>query len=108
MSAKHLMILSLSVTALIVSGCAKPVSKWNHPSASAEQWAIDKAGCRSRARHRSEKKYKAENYGVRNNDDEFTAVFDKNMQSFSAQRDRQSYYENCLKRLGYTPDITDK
>lgn len=96
------------LTAVVIGGCAAPVSKWDHPSATSEQWVIDKANCRSRARKKSENDYKAAHYGGAGTDDEFTATYDKNMQSFSYKRSRQSDYEDCLKRLGYTPSPADK
>lgn len=102
--AKLFSILALyAAAALFVSGCAAPVSMWKHPRAAEEQWSIDKAGCRSRARHLSEKTYRAENYGGAIRDDEFTSAYDQNMQAFTSRRNRQDDYENCLKRLGYTP-----
>jgi hypothetical protein len=94
--------------AVTISACAAPVSKWDHPSATSEQWLMDKANCRSRARRKSEKEYTATHFGGAGGDDEFTATYDKNMQAFGSQRNRQNDYEDCLKRLGYTPSPSDK
>ena len=86
-----------------VSGCTPTVSKWNHTSATEDQWAVDKAGCRSRARRLSEKEFVSESYDRPVNEDEFTSVYSKNMRTYDSRRKRQNFYESCLKRLGYTP-----
>jgi len=102
---KKMSLLVISLAALTMIGsCAAPVTKWNHPSANDDQWAVDKAGCRSRARHISDKEHAAEqNYANTRRDDEFTADYSKNMQTFDSRRRRQDLYENCLRRLGYAP-----
>jgi len=102
-------LLLTSVFALtVLTGCASPVSKWSHPSASKDQWAIDKADCRSRASRLSNKEHRAENYSGTIRDDEFTSVYSNNMRTFDSGRRRQSYYEDCLKRLGYSPAQSDQ
>jgi len=102
-----LLIVSLCVVAA-VGGCTPTVTKWNHPSASEDQWAVDKANCRSRARRLVEKEFVAESYGRPTREDEFTSVYSKNMQTYDSKRRRQSLYESCLKRLGYAPSKSSK
>jgi len=102
-----LMIVSLCV-ATAVGSCTPTVSKWNHPSATEDQWAVDKASCRSRARRIAEKEFVAESYGGPARDDEFTSVYSRNMQTYDSKRRRQSLYESCLKRLGYAPSKSAK
>jgi hypothetical protein len=97
-------ILGLALTALLgVGGCASPVTKWDHASANADQWAIDKAGCRSRARRLTEKEYAPEKRNSSLRDDEFMSGYANNMRIFDTGRSKQRHYETCLKRLGYTP-----
>jgi len=104
-------ITLLVISSCIVStvgGCTSTATKWNHPSATADQWAVDKAGCRSRARRLSEQQFVSEGYDRPVREDEFTSVYAKNMRTYDSQRRRQSHYESCLKRLGYTPATTSK
>jgi len=102
-----LLIVSLCA-ATAIGGCTSTITKWSHPSASEDQWAVDKANCRSRARRLAEKEFAAESYGGPAREDEFTSAYSKNMQAYDSKRRRQSLYESCLKRLGYAPSKSAK
>lgn len=100
-------MLLLPVAVLALGGCAKTITKWNHPSASEDQWTVDNAGCRSRARRQVDKEAGIQDYGGGIGDDEFTAGYNRNMRSLDSKRRRQEIHENCLRRLGYTPAKSD-
>jgi len=103
MSLKIAMLVMVAATLTMINGCAAPVTQWNHPYASEDKWAVDKANCRSRARRLSEKERVVENYTRSVGDDEFTSGYANNMMAYDSQRKRQETYESCLKKLGYTP-----
>jgi len=101
---KRIMPLLIFLTiGLSLGGCTSATTKWDHPSATQDQWSIDKSGCRSRARRLTEKEYAATEYSRINQNDEFIGGYRSNMRTYDSSRRRQEIYESCLMRLGYTP-----
>ncbi len=87
--------------AFALAGCATgPKKVWYKPGMTADDWAIDSAGCRSRARRLVEDEVSmqapASHGGVNQG-----AGYDALMAGHSARRSTESLYRDCLKRLGY-------
>jgi hypothetical protein len=89
------------IAALAVAGCATgPKKTWYKPGMTADDWAIDSADCRSRARRLVEDEVSMQapmSHGGINQG----AGYDALMQGHSARRSVESLYRTCLKRLGY-------
>ena len=84
-----------------VAGCAAgPKKVWTKPGMTADDWAIDSATCRSRARRLVEDEVSMQapvSHGGVNQG----AGYDALMAGHSARRSTESLYRDCLKRLGY-------
>jgi len=91
------------VLCLFAAACTQPVKHWEHPSATEDQWQVDRADCRSRARRDAERDYVGASRIARPTDDDITQTYTSQMRLFGAKRSEQSLYENCLKRRGYVP-----
>lgn len=83
-----------------LAGCAQPKKVWTKPGMTQDQWAVDSATCRSRARHLAEDAMAAEpperEGGVNS-----TAGYSALMRKHSAGKSMESLYRRCLERLGY-------
>jgi len=99
------MIRTLVIAFCLIApaACTRPVKHWEHPTATEDQWQIDRAECRSRARRESERDYTAASRIARPTDDDINRTYDNQMRRFGAKRSEQSLYEDCLKRRGYVP-----
>jgi len=94
-------ILLLCLT--VATACNRPVKHWEHPSATEDQWQVDRAECRSRARREAERDYAEASRIARPTDDDINRAYTSQMRLFGAKRSEQSLYQDCLKRRGYVP-----
>lgn len=89
------------IAALAVAGCATgPKKTWYKPGMTADDWAIDSADCRSRARRLVEDELDTRpppSHGGVNQG----AGYDALMRDHGARRSVESLYRDCLRRLGY-------
>jgi len=100
--------LILAVCLIALAACTRPVKHWEHPSATEDQWQLDRAECRSRARRESERDYAEASRIARPTDDDINRAYNNQMRLFGAKRSEQSLYEDCLKRRGYVPASSKK
>ncbi|MEK9724978.1 MAG: hypothetical protein VW405_16045 [Rhodospirillaceae bacterium] len=90
--------------AAALAGCARNTVYWEKPGATEDQWVVDRASCRSYARHESDDNYRVggaadiDQAGGIDDGAQFRSLMDRH----DAQRDAQAIYERCLMRKGYT------
>ncbi|NQW01377.1 MAG: hypothetical protein HQ483_16860 [Rhodospirillales bacterium] len=96
---KNIFLMTLGL--LILGACTKPITSWQQPGVSADQWSQDRAECNSWSRRQAEQDY-AER-PPSNNTDATDKGFRAFMSTYDVKLAQQDLMESCLRRLGYTP-----
>jgi len=91
----------IAIFLMALTGCVSTGTAWNRAGATAEQFATDKAACRSYA-HRDEGNTYFDRAGFSgaggvNNDTQYNVL----MQRYDARHEAQAQFERCLMRRGY-------
>lgn len=100
--ARALWVLALAAVASgLVQACAGPV-EWRKPATSEEQWARDRAECRSRARREAEREFLARSSQVGSPVYERGRSLAADLARYDAKRHERRLFERCLEARGYT------
>ena len=94
-------ILIVGIVGFAVQGCISAETTWKRHATTTEQFAIDRATCRSMARKEIDDKYNkpAKHWyagGVNN-----VLTYHKLMRKYDARRDTRKIFERCLTNFGY-------
>lgn len=92
----------VGMSLLALAGCASSGNAWHKAGATADQWAIDRADCRSYARHEADEEYRAAGAGGTSGGISDASDFAALMGAHDARRNAQAIYERCLRRKGYS------
>lgn len=96
---KKIFVLSLLLPLSV--GCTQPITNWQQPGVSQEQWLEDRSYCNTWARQQAEEDY-AERTEIQPMDDTERG-FRHFMRGYDTKLSQQSLMESCLRRRGYTP-----
>ncbi|MBT6093409.1 MAG: hypothetical protein HOH04_00910 [Rhodospirillaceae bacterium] len=99
-SLRSLLILSALGVVFVVSGCASTKKTWYKPGMTPDEWAVDSATCRSRARRLAEDDLALQPAPSAGGIDQ-AAGYNALMRQHSAKRNYESLYRSCLQRRGY-------
>ncbi|MBB54725.1 MAG: hypothetical protein CMF67_10175 [Magnetovibrio sp.] len=101
MSTKSPIILIMTILLISLTGCISMGTAWNRQGANADQFAADKAACRSYAHREAGNTYLwrsgLDSAGGVNNNAEYKAL----MQRHDARQDARNKFERCLMHRGY-------
>ncbi len=93
--------LPLFIAGLVLASCVSTGAAWKRAGISAEQFAVDKETCRSRALREAEETYrdnrKYNSAGGVNNGTKYNTL----MRQHDARRDTRKIFERCLSSFGY-------
>lgn len=91
----------MAIPLMMLTGCVSTSTAWERDGATTDQFAADKAACRSFAHREAEDAYSdragLSSAGGVNNYVQFNAL----MQRHDARRDARIQFERCLMRRGY-------
>ena len=91
----------IAIFLMALTGCVSTGTAWNRVGATADQFAADKAACRSYAHREAGNTYfdRADLSGAGgvNTDAQYNAL----MQQYDARQDARAQFERCLMRRGY-------
>ena len=98
---KFPIIWIMAIVPMALSGCVSASTTWKRGSATADQFAVDKAACQSYAHRELDEAYsdrtKLSRYGGVNNDAPFNVL----MQKHDLRRSFRTQFERCMRRRGY-------
>ena len=101
MSTKSPIKWIMTIYLMTLMGCVSTGTAWKRDGATADQFAADKAACRSYAHREAEDAYSdragLSSAGGVNNSVQFNTL----MQLHDARRDARIQFERCLTRRGY-------
>ena len=101
MSTKSPITWIMAISLMMLTGCVTMGTAWKRDGATADQFAADKAACRSYAHLEAEDTYSdragLSGAGGVNNYVQYNAL----MQRHEARRDARIQFERCLTRRGY-------
>lgn len=101
MKRKALSIAFGGLAMVLLAGCVSTGTSWKKAGATAHEFAVDKASCRSYARREAERNFDsrsgASSAGGVNND----AAYNSLMGRHDLRRDSREIFERCLIRRGY-------
>jgi len=92
----------VAATALSIAGCTTGPEKWQKPGMTSDQWAVDHASCRSRARKLADDEYQNYSSHMGSGGVDNSAGFSAAMRNYDAKRNMQGIYDRCLRRKGYS------
>ena len=91
----------MAIPLMILTGCVSTSTAWKRDGATTDQFAADKAACRSYAHREAGNTYfdraGLNGAGGVNNDSQYNAL----MQRYDARQEAQAQFERCLMRRGY-------
>ena len=91
----------MAIPLMMLTGCVSTSTAWKRDGATTDQFAADKAACRSYAHREAEDAYSdragLNSAGGVNNSVQFNTL----MQRHDARRDARIQFERCLMRRGY-------
>ena len=95
------MIWIMVIFLIVLTGCVSTGTAWKRDGATANQFAADKAVCRSYAHREAENAYSdraglISSGGVNN-----YATYNALMKQYDARQDTRIQFERCLMRRGY-------
>lgn len=101
MIGKSVSICLAGLVGMALAGCVSTGAAWKKDGATADDFAVDKAACRSYARREAKRNFDsragATASGGVNNDAAYNAL----MSRHDARRDSREIFERCLIRRGY-------
>ena len=89
----------------VLFGCANTGLRWERDKTSQEQWDIDRITCKSRAENLVEKSVRVKSYTDPSGRNALLSGFSAQMSTYSLKKEQNIYFEECLKKLGYTPMV---
>ena len=89
----------------VLFGCANTGLRWERDKTSQEQWDIDRITCKSRAENLVEKSVRVKSYTDPSGRNALLRGFSAQMSAYSLKKEQNIFFEECLKKLGYTPTI---
>ena len=87
----------------VLFGCANTGLHWERDKTSQEQWDIDRITCKSRAENLVEKSVRVKSYTDSLGRNALLSGFNAQMSAYSVKKEQHMYFEQCLKKLGYSP-----
>jgi len=103
-------ILLVAAFALIIGGCTKrPPATWHKPGTTLGttpgttqgDWNSDEINCRSLARRKINREYRAEASQIGSGEYRSGATLRKTMNRYAAKKREQALFEACLKSRGF-------
>ncbi len=90
-----------------LAACAERPAKWEKPGATSDQWSVDLANCRSKAKRLAEKEFAVRAPAGSDGGVDTGAGYEALMGRFEAGRNERRLLHRCLERLGYRPVAKD-
>ncbi|MDA0305248.1 MAG: hypothetical protein O3B76_03045 [Proteobacteria bacterium] len=95
-------VLLVAAFVMIIGGCTKrPPETWHKPGATQGDWNSDEINCRSLARRKVDREYRAEASQIGSGEYRSGATLTKTMNRYEAKKREQALFEACLKSRGF-------
>ena len=99
-------VLIFAAFVMTIGACTKRAAEtWQKPGTTQGDWNSDKINCRSLARRKVDREYRAEASQVGSDEYRVGTTLSRTMKRYDAKKREQALFENCLKSRGFKKSI---
>lgn len=93
----------VAISLITLAACSGLNTRWQHTDIPAEEWRVDGAQCKYKARRKAEREYDEASMAEYNLYDDSELTIDTMMTGANITRRARELFADCMRGLGYTP-----